>query len=80
MPLLEAYGVSENVIPMALNNLNERRAGSVGKPLASNELTINGEGTIEVSGPGVCEQYLNGVPTIDAAGRYDTGRYWVFRQ
>ncbi len=34
LPVYEAYGVSENVVPIALNRPGSRRVGSVGKPSA----------------------------------------------
>ena len=73
MPLLEAYGVSENVVPVALNDLTNRRVGSVGKPLSANSVLVNESGAIEVKGTGVCTQYLNGTKITNADGSYDTG-------
>lgn len=52
-PILEAYGISENIIPMAMNAPGACCPGSVGRPLANNEIRIAGDGEILVKGPGV---------------------------
>jgi long-chain acyl-CoA synthetase len=57
VPLLEAYGLSENIVPMAMNSRRLRRAGSVGKPLSSNEIKIGDDGVLLVRGPGVFRGY-----------------------
>ncbi|MCC6493253.1 MAG: AMP-binding protein [Pirellulales bacterium] len=59
--VLEAYGVSENAVPIAANRPGQRRAGSVGKPFAANELRIADDGEVLVRGPGVFHGYFNGV-------------------
>ncbi|MFZ1982783.1 MAG: AMP-binding protein, partial [Desulfatitalea sp.] len=51
--ILEAYGISENIIPMAMNAPGAYRPGSVGRPLANNDIRIAGDGEILVKGPGV---------------------------
>ncbi len=58
VPLLEAYGLTENVVPVAMNRLRDYRLGSVGRPLAVNEIELSSEGEILVRGPGVFEGYL----------------------
>ena len=57
LPLLEAYGLSENATPMAANSPRKRRAGSVGRPLPSNELLVAPDGEILVRGPAVFRGY-----------------------
>ncbi|MCA9217607.1 MAG: long-chain fatty acid--CoA ligase [Planctomycetales bacterium] len=57
LPLLEAYGVSENSIPMAVNRVDEFRVGSVGKPMPGNEIKFAADGEILVRGPGVFGGY-----------------------
>jgi long-chain acyl-CoA synthetase len=52
-PVLEAYGVSENIVPMAMNAPGAFRPGSVGRPLAPNAIRIADDGEILVKGPGV---------------------------
>ena len=59
LTVLEAYGTSENIIPIAANRLDAYRFGSVGRPLPGNEVRINAEGELEVRGPGVFAGYLD---------------------
>ncbi|WP_068637130.1 AMP-dependent synthetase/ligase [Thauera butanivorans] len=56
-PILEAYGVSENIVPIAFNTLEASRPGSVGRPHPSNEVRIAEDGELLVRGPGVCSRY-----------------------
>jgi long-chain acyl-CoA synthetase len=72
-PVLEAYGLSENVLPMAIDRLDGRRAGSVGRPLPGNELRLGDDGVIHVRGPGVFRGYLDGSDPRDAEGFHRTG-------
>ena len=57
-PILEAYGVTENTIPIATNRPECFRFGSVGKPLLGNELRLDAEGEILVRGEGVFHGYV----------------------
>jgi long-chain acyl-CoA synthetase len=52
-PILEAYGISENIIPIAMNAPGACRPGSVGRPLAPNAVRIAEDGEILVKSPGV---------------------------
>ena len=74
-PLLEAYGLSENVLPMAMNRLGDSRPGTVGRPLPGNEIRIGADGMVRVRGPGVFAGYLGDAPGggRDADGFYTTG-------
>jgi long-chain acyl-CoA synthetase len=56
--VLEAYGCSENTIPIAANRVTEHRFGSVGKPVSPNEVRIAEDGEVLVRGPGVFSGYL----------------------
>jgi long-chain acyl-CoA synthetase len=58
VPLLEAYGLSENVVPIAMNRLTDYRLGSVGRPLTANQVELSAEGEVLVRGPGVFDGYL----------------------
>lgn len=58
LPVLEAYGLSENVIPVALNTLAARRQGTVGRVLEPNEVQIAADGEVLVRGPGCAASYL----------------------
>ena len=57
--ILEAYGISENVIPNAMNTPWDYKPGSVGKPLFRDSLKITESGLIAVKGPGICEEYFS---------------------
>lgn len=72
--VLEAYGLSENVVPVALNRPGAWRFGTVGRALPANELRIAGDGEVLVRGEGVCDGYLDGTPAaLDAQGFLATG-------
>lgn len=57
--ILEAYGVSENVIPIACNRVDDYRFGSVGKVLVENRVHLAGRGEVVVRGPGVAVGYYS---------------------
>lgn len=59
LTVLEAYGVSENLIPMAANRPQDFRFGTVGRPLPGNEVRLSAEGEVEVRGPCVFAGYLD---------------------
>jgi long-chain acyl-CoA synthetase len=58
LPILEAYGLSENITPVALNRPEEFRFGSVGKPLPGCEVRLADDGELLVRGPGVFSGYF----------------------
>ncbi|MBR9980683.1 MAG: AMP-binding protein [Desulfatitalea sp.] len=55
-PILEAYGISENIVPMAMNVPGAIRPGSVGRPMAENTLRVAPDGEILVKGIGVSSE------------------------
>lgn len=57
LPLLEGYAMSENIIPMAMNDSQRFRIGAVGQPLALNEIRLGDENELQVKGPGVFSGY-----------------------
>lgn len=57
LPVYEVYGISENVIPVAVNSSGSRKLGAVGKPLLPNEIKLTMDGEILVRGPGVFKGY-----------------------
>lgn len=65
--VLEAYGLSENVIPTCMNTASAFRFGTVGRPLGSTQLRISDEGEVQVRGDGVFTGYL-GAPTENLEG------------
>lgn len=74
--VLEAYGTSENAVPIAVNTPEAYRFGSVGRPLEHNKLRIAADGEILVRGSGVFSGYYGTDPTespLDRAGFLHTG-------
>ena len=65
--LLEAYGLSENTVPIAVNRIDAFRFGSVGKLLPENEVRFAEDGELLVRGPGVFDGYWS-PPGIDRSG------------
>jgi long-chain acyl-CoA synthetase len=51
MPIHESYGVSENLMPVAVNSPQNCRPGSVGKPLPGQEVRLAPDGEVLVRGP-----------------------------
>ena len=76
--VLEAYGISENIIPNAMNTPNAYRFGSVGRPRSENEIRILGDGELLVRGPGLFDGYYKSESTKDgftSDGYFPTGDY-----
>jgi long-chain acyl-CoA synthetase len=76
MPVYEAYGMSENIVPICVNRPGAVKFGTVGKALDYNEIRIAEDGELLVRGPGVFVGYL-GEPAAprDADGFLATGDY-----
>jgi long-chain acyl-CoA synthetase len=68
--ILEAYGLSENVIPVALNRPNQYRFGTVGQVLPGCEVYIADDTELLVRGPGVFGGYV-GEPLENSPVRQD---------
>ena len=69
IPVYEGYGLSECASVVAVNRPDQRKPGTVGKPLPGLGVTID-DGEIVVEGPSVMDGYLSeGRP----AGRWHTG-------
>ena len=58
IPVLEAYGASENLVPIAANRPEATRRGTVGKPIGDNQLRIGADGDVQVRGFGVFDPAL----------------------
>ena len=75
--VLEAYGMSENVIPIASNRLHAYRFGTVGRPMSGCEVRLAEDGELLVRGPGVASGYYreeqNGL--LDSEGFLTSGDY-----
>ena len=79
--VLEAYGLSENILPVAMNRPDDYEFGTVGRPLPGNELALSPDGEILVRGPCVFSGYLHDadVPlAIDERGFLHTGDLGAF--
>lgn len=55
--VLEAYGVTENTVPLVANRTDAYRFGSVGRPFPGNELRLAEDGEVLVRGPGLFDGY-----------------------
>jgi long-chain acyl-CoA synthetase len=69
--VLEAYGLSENVIPVAVNRQDAYRFGTVGHPLNGCEVRLADDGELLVGGPGVISSYYG----EEQAGLLDSNGY-----
>ena len=56
--VLEAYALSENAIPVAMNTPTHHKTGSVGRILNRNKIRFEQDGEILVTGEGVFEGYI----------------------
>jgi long-chain acyl-CoA synthetase len=76
LPILEAYGLSENIIPVALNRPEQYRFGTVGTPMPGCEVRLAPDGELQVRGPGVFSGYFGEDPSntpVDAEGFLASG-------
>ncbi len=76
IPLLEAYGMSENLLPISINTLAEHKSGSVGKPLKGNHLYIDDQGELLVKGHCLFTEYFRSTDNsveFSSQGFYRTG-------
>jgi long-chain acyl-CoA synthetase len=71
--VLEAYGTSENAVPMCANRAGSSRVGSVGRPLAPNDIKLAADGEVLVRGAGVSHGYWPSGEVVAADGYYHTG-------
>lgn len=76
LPVYEAYGMSENIVPNCLNRPGAVRFGTVGRPLSPNRLKVAADQEIWVAGPGLFTGYLGEPPAVrDEDGFIATGDY-----
>jgi len=74
--VLEAYGLSENVVPIAINRVADFEFGTVGRVVAGNEVRLADDGEVLVRGAGVFKSYLGAAAeeaAIDGDGYLHTG-------
>jgi long-chain acyl-CoA synthetase len=79
--VLEAYGVTENPIPIAANRPDTYRFGSVGKPFSMNDVRIAEDGEVLVKGPTLFRGYVGERDPREhftTDGYYRTGDYGHF--
>ncbi len=79
--ILEAYGLSENILPIAMNAPNAYRFGTVGKVLPQNEIRIDEDSELLVRGPGLFKGYFGDPESFERVskeGFYRTGDYGHF--
>ncbi len=69
--ILEAYGMSENVIPVAVNRLDAYRFGSVGRAMSGCEVRLAEDNELLIRGPGVINSYFG----EEQAGLLDSNGY-----
>ncbi|HPP46659.1 MAG TPA: AMP-binding protein, partial [Accumulibacter sp.] len=78
LPIYEAYGISENIIPNALNHPLAFRFGTVGRVARGSELRLAEDGELLVRGPGVFSGYLgqqSPPSSLDSEGFLATGDF-----
>ncbi len=78
VPIFEAYGMSENIVPIATNRRDARRFGSVGRVVAGNEVRLADDGELLVRGAGVFSGYFGESAAnsgIDADGFLHSGDF-----
>jgi long-chain acyl-CoA synthetase len=76
--ILEAYGMSESIVPVALNRPRAYKFGTVGRPLPPSEIRVAADGELLLRGPGVFVDYLGdraSVDRFDGDGFLATGDY-----
>jgi long-chain acyl-CoA synthetase len=76
--IFEAYGISENIIPVAMNSPGAVKFGTVGKPLSGNEIKFLDDGELLVKGPGIFSGYYNDESkksSLTSDGYLSTGDY-----
>ena len=76
--ILEGYGLSENVLPMAANRVTAYRLGSVGKALKDNTIMLAEDNELLVKGIGVFNGYLADQQhdsTLNEEGYFASGDY-----
>ena len=80
-PVLEAYGLSENILPIAMNTPSAYRFGTVGKVIAQNEIKIADDGEVLVRGGGLFNGYFGdpgSFERVSTGGFYHTGDFGQF--
>ena len=80
--MLEAYGITENPVPIAANRPYAYRFGSVGRPFAVNEVRLADDGEVLVKGSALFKGYRRrgaAARPVYPRGCYRTGDYGQLR-
>jgi long-chain acyl-CoA synthetase len=75
LPVYEAYGVSENIVPIAINRPGASKPGTVGRPLAVHEVRVAPDGHVLVRGAGVFSGYWRDRSASDT--RFSADGFWA---
>ena len=75
LPVFEAYGMSENIVPIAMNRPGACKLGTVGRPLVANEVRVAPEGEVLVRGAGVFSGYWRDRSESDK--RFSKDGFWA---
>lgn len=76
--VLEAYGLSECIVPVAANRPGAWRFGSVGRPMQGNRVRLAADGELLLQSEGLFEGYLgnaDGSGMVDGSGWLATGDF-----
>jgi len=73
LPLYEGYGLTEAASVVAMSSPKQRRAGTVGRPLAHSNVRIGANGEVLVSGATYCGYVGNPQPATDEIATGDVG-------
>jgi len=76
--VLEAYGMSESIVPVAANRPHRYCFGTVGQPMTGSEVKLAPDGELLLRGPGVfsgCLGEAGSVGQLDADGFLASGDY-----
>ena len=76
--ILEAYGISENILPISMNQPTSFKFGSVGQTLQGNIIKFSGDGELLVKGPCVFRGYFGSIErpeNLTEDGFLKTGDY-----
>ena len=74
LPVFEAYGVSESIVPIALNCPRRHKLGTVGQPLKGLEVRLAPDSEVSVRGPGLFSGYWRS--RADSDTRFVAGGFW----
>lgn len=76
--IFEAYGISENIIPVAMNRPDAVKFGTVGKLLSGNKIKFLDDNELLIKGPGIFSGYYNDeskTSALTSDGYLATGDY-----